>query len=95
MEPTIEWDPQKELSNQKKHGVSFSEAVTALEDEQALTVEDELQDERRFISVGLGETGRVLVVVYTYRRASIRIISARKATTAERRAYEEQNHARK
>jgi uncharacterized protein len=60
-----------------------------------MTVEDELPDERRFISVGLSETGRVLVVVYTYRRASIRIISARKATAAERRAYKEQNHAKK
>ena len=86
----------KELANQRKHGVSFTEAVTVLEDEQALTVEDDHPGERRFISIGQGETGRVLVVVYTYRRVvAIRIISARKATVSERRAYEEQSHARK
>jgi uncharacterized DUF497 family protein len=95
MELNIEWDPQKEASNQRKHGVSFVEAVTALEDELALTVEDDLAGEPRFISLGRGESGRLLVVVYTYRGASIRIISTRKATAAERKAYEEQNDAGK
>jgi len=52
MEPTLEWDPQKESSNLKKHGVSFIEAVTALEDELALTVEDDHPHERRFITIG-------------------------------------------
>jgi len=94
MEPILEWDPQKESSNLKKHGVSFIEAVTALEDELALTVEDDLPYERRFITIGRGETGRVLVVVYTHRGAAIRIISARKTTAREQKAYEEQTHGR-
>jgi uncharacterized DUF497 family protein len=95
MEPTLEWDPKKELTNLKKHGVSFIEAVTVLEDELALTVEDNHPGERRFISIGLGETGRVLVVVYTYRGAAIRIISARKAIPVERKAYEERSHGQR
>jgi len=94
MEPILEWDPQKESSNLKKHGVSFIEAVTALEDELALTVEDDHPHERRFITIGRGETGRVLVVVYTHRGAAIRIISARKTTAREQKAYEEQTHGR-
>ena len=92
MEPTLEWDPQKERSNLRKHGVSFIEAVTALEDELALTIEDDNPGERRFVSIGLSETGRVLAVVYTYRGERIRIISARNATHQEREAYQEQSH---
>jgi uncharacterized DUF497 family protein len=94
MEPIPEWDPQKERTNLRKHGISFIEAVTALEDELALTVEDDHLAERRFISIGMGETGRILVVVYVYRSAVIRIISARKATSLERETYEEYSHGR-
>ncbi len=85
---TLEWDAEKEHSNIRKHGISFSEAVTALEDEQAMTVEDDHPSETRFITLGRGENGRVLVVVYTYRGEAIRIISARNATAAERAVYE-------
>ena len=89
MEPLVEWDPAKAHSNLKKHGVAFTEALTALEDEMAITIEDEHLDERRFVTLGLSESGRLLVVVYTYRGESVRIISARKATTVEETAYEE------
>ena len=92
MHPTLEWDPQKEHNNLRKHGVSFIEAVTALEDELAVTIEDDHPSEMRFISIGLGETGRVLVVVYTYRGERVRIISARKATSLEQEVYKEQKH---
>jgi uncharacterized protein len=95
MESDLEWDPKKELSNLKKHGVSFTEAVTALEDEVAVTIEDDYPGERRFITVGLSETGRVLVVVYVYRGTAVRIISARKVTSVEREAYEERKHGRR
>jgi uncharacterized protein len=92
MYPSLEWDPQKERNNLRKHGVSFIEAVTALEDELAVTIEDDHPSERRFISIGLGETGRVLVVVYTYRGERVRIISARKATSLEQEVYKEQKY---
>ena len=86
---SIEWDPQKAITNIKKHGIAFTEAVSALEDEYALTIEDEFPQERRFITLGIDSVGRLLVVVYTYRAEIIRIISARLATTREQRVYEE------
>lgn len=91
MEPHIEWDPHKEQINFKKHGVQFTEAVTALEDELALTIEDDHPAEVRLITLGTADTGRLLVVVYTFRGENIRIISARKATAAERQTYERDN----
>jgi uncharacterized DUF497 family protein len=84
-----EWDVEKARANRRKHGVSFADAAAALEDEQALTVEDDYPDERRFITLGRDPFDRILVVVYTYRSRTIRIISARKATPVERRQYEE------
>lgn len=88
MNPGFEWDPAKEHLNFAKHGIRFVQAITALEDENALTIEDAHDDEQRFITLGLDEIGRLLVVVYTYRGEMIRIISARKATPNERKVYE-------
>jgi len=92
MDPHLEWDSNKEIHNLKKHGVSFIEAVTALEDEMAVTIEDVQPEECRFITLGLSERGRIVLVVYTYRDEAIRIISARKATTSECNMYEEQSY---
>ncbi len=83
------WDPAKARANLKKHGVSFSDAALALYDPKALTVEDETAiGERRWISVGLDATGRVVVIVYAQRNDKIRLVSARSATKMERRRYE-------
>ena len=76
---TIEWDPRKALSNLVKHGIAFADAVSALEDEYALMIEDDNKSERRYVTLGLDAFGRMLVVVYTYRGETIRIISARLA----------------
>lgn len=85
-----QWDADKARSNQEKHDVDFADAVTALDDENGLTVPDENPDEERFVTIGTDALGRVLVVVYTYRGSSIiRIISARKAAPRERKQYEE------
>ena len=89
MQSEVEWDPAKEQANIKKHGVRFTQALTALEDDYALTIEDDHPGERRFITLGMDETEQLLVVVYTYRGEAVRIISARGATSAERAAYEE------
>jgi uncharacterized DUF497 family protein len=88
MYPEFEWDPVKEKNNLKKHGIRFTQAVTALEDDFAITLEDDYFGERRFITLGQDETGRLIVLVYAYRGERIRIISARKATAAERQVYE-------
>jgi uncharacterized protein len=82
-----QWNPQKAQSNHRKHGVRFADAVTAFIDDRAIVIEDNESDEDRFAIIGSDAMGRVLVVVYTYRGDDIRIISARKATGAERRYY--------
>jgi len=86
---TFQWDPDKALRNLEKHGISFADAVEVLSDAYAVTVEDESTEEQRHITIGLDALGRVLVVVYTWRGDSIRMISARKATASERFQYEE------
>jgi uncharacterized DUF497 family protein len=68
--------------------VRFAEAATVFEDEAALTMSDDDPDEERFVALGIGSMGRILVVVYTTRGDRIRIISARKATRQERSQYE-------
>ena len=90
MKMKVTWDPQKAETNLKKHRIRFSDAETVLFDPMALTIEDQdVEGERRFVSVGSNALGRVLVVVYTYREDAIRLISARRATPTERKYYEE------
>ena len=87
-----EWDEAKSASNFKKHSVRFDEAQTVFLDPYAIEVFDsEVEaDEDRFIRFGLSGKLRVLLVVFCERGPDlIRIISARKATPEERRAYEE------
>ena len=85
-----EWDPAKAASNRNKHGVDFADAVGVFEDELAITIEDQdAEAERRFITIGMDFTLKILVVVYASRVADvIRIISARKAAKQERQTYE-------
>ena len=91
LDPTFTWDPRKAALNQRKHGVSFWEAVTAFEDERGILLEEQLHlhDEERFILLGLSADTRLLVVVHCYRTAgsAIRIISARRATRSEQALY--------
>ena len=87
--PQFEWDADKALANQQKHGVAFADAIAALEDDYALTLEDDHPVERRFITLGMDALNRLLVVVYTYRGDTMRVISARRATSTERKEYEE------
>ena len=83
------WDPEKAKENRTKHGVSFPDAEPVLFDPNAITREDEqAEGEQRFVTVSLDALARVLVVVYTYRGETVRIIAARQATRNERRAYE-------
>ena len=91
----FEWDENKARSNLEKHKVSFDEARTIFADPFLLTFVDEVHSdkEERFISIGLSESNRVLLVVHTEREEKretiiIRIISCRKATSVERERYE-------
>jgi uncharacterized protein len=87
----FEWDPEKARSNLRKHKVSFEEAATALKDPMAATGcdPDHSVGEERFISFGVSERGRLLVVAHTEEEDTLRIISARVASKGERRIYEE------
>jgi len=89
--PRFNWDPAKARENLRKHGVSFEEAQTVFDDEQALVLDDPDHsiDEPRFVLLGLSATLRVLLVVHSYREDDevIRLISARKATRSERAQY--------
>lgn len=95
MESTViefEWDHEKSLSNEKKHGVGFPEASTVFGDPLELTITDPGHSlgEYRFVSVGRSRSGRLLVVAFSERAQNrIRIISAREATRRERSSYEQ------
>lgn len=87
----FEWDPEKARCNQRKHGVSFEEALTVFGDLLAADIpdQDHSKHEHRFVIMGLSEAHRILVVSYTERADAIRLISARIAEPAERKEYEE------
>lgn len=84
----FQWNPAKERINRRKHGIAFADAISVLEDDRAITIDDENIDEDRYITIGMNAMGQILVVIYTWRGESIRIISARNATSAERKEYE-------
>ena len=83
-----EWDPRKAKSNLIKHRIDFADATTALEDEAAITIDEEVGPELRHVTIGTDSYGRILVVVYAWREDKIRVISARRAGPRERREYE-------
>jgi len=90
----FEWDPKKARSNAHKHKVRFENAASVFRDPKAVSIPDDehSDDEERWLTIGMDEVSRTLVVVHTFRRQSaeeciIRIISARKATHREKEAY--------
>lgn len=86
---TYQWDSDKAIADLRKHGIDFADAVIVLSDDIAITVQDERFDEERLITIGMDGLSRVIVVVYTWRGNDIRLISARPASRAECRQYEE------
>jgi hypothetical protein len=87
----FEWGATKAAENLGKHGVSFDEATTVFRDPLATTALDldGSFDEVRFITFGLSRRGYLLAIAHTDRGDTIRIISARRMTPAERKLYEE------
>jgi len=87
----FEWDEEKAAANLAKHNVSFDEAKTVFDD--PLYVDfydpDHSSEEHRYLIVGQSRQGRVLIVSYTERGETTRLISAREVTATERKAYEE------
>ena len=87
----LEWDEDKAEANERKHGVPFTEAMTVFGDPLALTGYDprHSDEEDRYITMGTSADGRLLVISHTDRGENVRIISARPASRAERRDYED------
>jgi hypothetical protein len=87
----FEWDQATATANLKKYKVAFAEAATVFADPLSLTFADPDHsiDEDRYITIGASDRGRILIVSHTDREDRIRILSARKATRRERKAYEE------
>ena len=85
------WDAKKAASNLRKHHISFREAAMVFNDVLAFTYDDSAHShgEPRYVTIGMSNQGRVLVVAHTTRGELVRIISARKATRPERKTYEE------
>lgn len=87
----FEWDENKNQANIKKHGISFEEAASVFNDDQALIINDEIHSiaEERFVLIGFSFKYNLLVVCHCYREndSIIRIISARKATRKESEEY--------
>jgi uncharacterized protein len=86
----IEWDPTKAKLNLKKHGIPFEEAATAISDPMAVTGSDPDHSfyEERYITFGVSERGRLVVVSHTEEGETIRLISVRKASKGERELHE-------
>ena len=86
---SADFDPKKDATNIKKHGLSLSEGDGVLNDPLALTIEDSgAEGEQRFVTIGTNIFGVVLVVTHTPRPDGPRIISVRKPDPKERRNYE-------
>ena len=89
---TFEWDPEKADGNFQKHGVSFDEASTVFGDPLSLLMPDpdHSADEQRYVVLGVSAQQKLLVVAFAERPPNTRLISARRATRAERKRYEEE-----
>ena len=87
----FEWDEKKAATNLAKHGVSFGEAVTVFGDPLSDTFDDPDHSvaERRFLTIGASDRGRMLIIAHTDNGKTVRIISAREPTTGEIKSYEE------
>ena len=91
----FEWDPAKARQNATKHRITFERGATVFLDPNALSLFDEQhsEDEERWITLGLDNTGALLVICHTYHEdtensAGVRLISVRKATKNETKQYQ-------
>jgi uncharacterized DUF497 family protein len=85
----FQYDPAKATSNLRKHGVSFADAEGVFYDPLAIhQLDPDSEAEDRFVALGMGSAGKVLVIVYALRGGEIRIISARRARRREVKDYE-------
>ena len=84
--PKFEWDNAKNRSNQKKHGISFEDASDVFNDKDRIQYLKAKDGERRYKTVGKAFEA-IITVIYTMRDLIVRIISARRSSKVERKAY--------
>ena len=96
MNYNFEWDTNKARTNLSKHKISFESATSVFRDKNAISISDEEHSEyeERWLTIGMDDITRTLVVIHTYisideNSCNIRIISARKATKKEQQIYKE------
>jgi len=96
MRYNFDWDPVKEKKNIRKHKIAFRRAATVFRDPNQLSIYDEehSEDEDRWITIGVDSGGTLRIVTHTFEQVDedsckIRIVSARKATSAEANQYRE------
>ena len=89
----FEWDKNKDIANQRKHGIAFSTAKKVFFDERRIVIPDNLHSLEETRHITIGRAKKILFVVYTERHHddgdAIRLISARRANETERRLYYE------
>ena len=88
----FEWDTEKATRNLRNHEISFHDAATVFDDACSTTYpdRDHSEGERRYLTIGMSKSGKILVVAHTETEKSFRIFSARLATRHERKFYEEE-----
>lgn len=85
----FQYDSAKAVSNLKKHRISFADAEGVFYDPLAIhQLDPDSENEERFVRIGEGSAGTILVVIYTLRGEEVRLISARRATRHEVKSYE-------
>ena len=91
MDLLFDWDENKAKINERKHGVTFFEAMTVFKDDNAVIMDDEehSENEERFILLGISKQSNLLMVCHCYRENDdiIRLISAREANRQESKKY--------
>lgn len=86
----FEWDIEKALLNSRKHGVVFEDACEAFFDPFVMVVHTEtVEGEQRHSAIGLLRDWRLIYIAFVWRGDTIRVISARSVSVAERKRYED------
>ncbi len=87
----VVWSEKKNRRNRRKHRVDFNEAKSIFDDSLQISVNDSDHSlyEYRFLTIGMSENNRLLIVAHTFQDDKIRVITARKPTLGERKDYEE------
>ena len=88
----FEWDAEKDRININKHGIAFQTASKVFLDEHVLILPDISHSASEDRKIAIGKVNGILYVVYTERRAAIRLISARRATKLEVQLYDDDLH---